>query len=229
MRTRVKICCIASLEEARLAVEAGADAIGFVGVSPPNPRSIPDALIAEIASLTPPPVATFVLTSERTAEGVGAQLRRTHPTTVQILHHIDPVEASRLAKLEPHVRRVQVIHVENAGALDLIPIYAPHAHAFLLDSGRPSASTPVLGGTGRAHDWAVSAEFIRASPLPVFLAGGLSAANAARAITQVRPFGLDVCTGVRTDGRLDPVKLADFMRTVREADQDQPTKARSST
>lgn len=217
MRTRAKICCIASAEEARLAVEAGADALGFVGARPPNPRTIPDARIAEIVRAVPPPVATFLLTTEQTADAISAHIRRTHPTAVQILRHLDPAQSARLAELEPHVRRVQAIHVEGPAALDLIPVYTPHVHAFLLDSGRPNAATPEFGGTGRRHDWAVSADFVRASRLPVFLAGGLSAANVADAIRLVRPFGVDLCSGVRTDGRLDPDKLADFMRAVRGA------------
>ncbi|HEY5410114.1 MAG TPA: phosphoribosylanthranilate isomerase [Caulobacteraceae bacterium] len=218
MRTRAKICCIASVLEARQAIEAGADAIGFVGAMPSG-RTISDARIAQLTALAPPPVATFLLTSEPTAEGISAHIRRTHPTTVQIVSHIDPAESERLAALEPQVRRAQVIHVEGPEALDLIALYAPYVHAFLLDSGRPNAATPEFGGTGRQHDWTVSAAFVRASTLPVFLAGGLSAANAEEAIRRVRPFGLDLCSGVRTDGGLDPDKLEAFMAAVRRADQ----------
>lgn len=219
MRTRTKICCIASVEEARLAIEMGADALGLVGAMPSGSGIIADATIAEVTSAAPPPVATFLLTSEQTAGGIAAHIRRTHPTTVQIVSHIDPTESARLAELEPHVRRVQVIHVEGPAVLDLIPAYTPYVHAFLLDSGRPNAATPEFGGTGRPHDWTVSAEFVQASPLPVFLAGGLSAANAEHAISEVRPFGLDLCSGVRTDGRLDAYKLANFMLAVRLADE----------
>ncbi|WP_420141134.1 phosphoribosylanthranilate isomerase [Sphingomonas sp.] len=218
MRTRIKVCCIASPEEARMAIEAGADALGLVARMPSGPGPIPDATIAEVTAFVPPPVATFLLTSETTAEAIAAHVRATNPSTVQIVSHIDPAESEKLAALEPHVRRVQVIHVEGPDALDLIPGYAPHVHAFLLDSGRPNAAVAELGGTGRAHDWAVSADFVRATGKPVFLAGGLSAANVAAAITQVRPYGLDLCSGVRTDGRLDPVKLAAFVAAVRQAD-----------
>lgn len=165
----------------------------------------------------PPPVATFLLTTETTADAISAHLRRTHAMTVQVLPHLDPHESAKLATIEPHVRRVQVIHVEGPAALDLIPVYAPHVHAFLLDSGRPNAATPEYGGTGRRHDWAVSAEFVRQSPRPVFLAGGLSPENAGNAIRLVRPFGLDLCSGVRTEGRLDPGKLTAFMSAVRSA------------
>ena len=100
----------------------------------------------------------------------------------------------------------------------MIPAYAPHVHAFLLDSGRPNAAVAELGGTGRAHDWGVSAAFVRASEKPVFLAGGLSAGNVAEAIGRVRPYGLDLCSGVRTDGRLDGAKLAAFVLAVERTD-----------
>lgn len=218
MRTRIKVCCIKSIAEARQAIEAGADAIGLVGAMPTGPGPIPDAKIAEITRLIPPPVATFLLTCEQTADGIAAHVRRTRPTTVQIVSYLAPAELVRLAEVEPQVRRVQVVHVEGPEALDLISEYAPHVHAFLLDSGSPNAATPEFGGTGRQHDWAVSAEFVRASPLPVFLAGGLSAANAADSIGRVRPFGLDLCSGLRTEGRLDPAKLAALMLAVRQAD-----------
>lgn len=211
-----------------MAVQAGADALGFVGVKPPTPRAIPDHRIAEILAEVPPQTESFLLTSERTAEAIAAHVRRTGLSAVQILARIDPAEVARLAELEPRVRRVQVIHVEGPTALDLIPAYAPCVHAFLLDSGRPDGPAPVFGGTGLTHDWEVSAEFVRRSPRPVFLAGGLNPHNVAEAIARVRPFGVDLCTGVRTDGRLDPDKLAAFVAAVRAADA-QPTKARSST
>jgi phosphoribosylanthranilate isomerase len=138
---------------------------------------------------------------------------------VQILPHLEQAEAAQLAELEPQIRRVQVIHVEGPEALDLIPIYVPYVHAFLLDSGKPNAAVPHYGGTGRPHDWSISAEFVRNCPLPVFLAGGLSDTNALAAIQKVRPFGVDLCTGVRTQGLLDRNKLADFMRAIRHADE----------
>ncbi|WP_445192835.1 phosphoribosylanthranilate isomerase [Sphingomonas sp. Tas61C01] len=218
MRTRIKVCCIASTSEATIAIEYGADALGLVARMPSGPGPIADGAIAEVTAFVPPPVATFLLTAETTAEAIAAHIRVTHPTTVQVVSHIDPVESEKLAALEPHIRRVQVIHVEGPEALDLIPAYAPYVHAFLLDSGRPNAAVAELGGTGRAHDWAVSAAFVRATERPVFLAGGLSAANVADAIKQVRPYGLDLCSGVRTDGQLDPEKLAAFVLAVGHAD-----------
>jgi phosphoribosylanthranilate isomerase len=174
MRIRVKICCIASIEEAQLAITAGADALGLVASMPTGPGPIPDNTIAAIAAFAPPPISTFLLTSKTTASAISAHAQATRPTTVQIVTQIDPDESAKLAVLEPHVRRVQVIHVEGSDAIGLIPHYAPHVHAFLLDSGRPNARVRELGGTGRTHDWSVSAAFVQASPRPVFLAGGVN-------------------------------------------------------
>lgn len=219
MRTRIKICCIASIGEAQLAIEAGADALGLVARMPSGPGPIADQLIVEVTAYAPPPIASFLLTSESNAEGIAAHVARTNPTAVQIVSHIEPCESERLASLIPNVRRVQVIHIEDEEALKLIPVYSPHVHAFLLDSGRPNDAVPVYGGTGRVHDWSISAEFVRASLRPVFLAGGLSADNAAEAIRRVRPYGLDLCSSVRTEGQLDADKLAAFMQAVRRADE----------
>jgi len=211
---------MASLEEVRLAIGAGADAVGFVGPMPSSSHSIGDPTIAELAALVPPPIATFLLTSEATAAGIARHVERTRASTVQIVSKITASEAAKLARLLPATRRVQVVHVENAGVLELIGSYAPYVHAYLLDSGRPNLSVPELGGTGRTHDWQISAEFVRRSPLPVFLAGGLSPANVGEAIRRVKPFGVDLCSGVRTEGRLDASKLGAFIEAVRQADLD---------
>jgi phosphoribosylanthranilate isomerase len=220
MRTRVKICCIGSPGEARIAIEAGADALGLVARMPSGPGPILDEVIAEVTAMVPPPVTTFLLTSETTADAISAHIRATHPTAVQIVSHIDPAESARLAKLEPHVHRVQVIHIEGPEALNICEAYNAYVHAFLLDSGRPAGLIAELGGTGRVHDWAISAKFVQLSSRPVFLAGGLTAANVNDAIMQVRPFGIDLCSGVRTNGHLDPSKLQAFMRAVENADKE---------
>ncbi|WP_226576907.1 phosphoribosylanthranilate isomerase [Acuticoccus sediminis] len=214
MRTRIKICGIASREEAWTAISAGADALGFVSPMPGGTGTIPDATIAAIAADVPPPVATVLLTAETTAAAISDHVRRTRTTAVQIVTHVDPDESARLAELEPAVRRIQVVHVEGPEALGLLAPYEPHVHAFLLDSGRPSLDATDLGGTGRTHDWTVSARIVAASARPVFLAGGLNARNVGEAIGRVRPFGVDLYSGVRTGTRLDRHKLADFVRAV---------------
>jgi phosphoribosylanthranilate isomerase len=220
MRTRIKICCMASLDEAQLALRAGVDAVGLIGVGamPSSPRAIDDRTVAAIAAFVPPPIATFLLTSESTALGVAQHVLAAGASTAQIVSYLSPGESEQLPKLLPTTQRVQVIHVENESALDLIARYTPHVHAFLLDSGRPTLPTPEYGGTGRTHDWSVSAEFVRRSPHPVFLAGGLSPANVGEAMRIVRPFGVDLCSGVRTAGRLDREKLEAFIDAVRRTD-----------
>ncbi|HET9088064.1 MAG TPA: hypothetical protein VFN53_11120 [Acidobacteriaceae bacterium] len=219
MRTRIKVCCIASVQEANAAIAAGADALGLVASMPSGPGSIGDALIAEIAAAVPPPVSTFLLTSETRAAAICRHVQATQPTAVQIVSPINPSEVAALARLDARTRRVQVIHVEGWQALDTIDAYSPFVHAFLLDSGRPSASTPEFGGTGRVHDWRISRALVERSPVPVFLAGGLTPGNVGHAVRSVRPFGLDLCSGVRTDGRLDIGKLEAFVAEVREADR----------
>lgn len=207
-----------SLEEVQLAIRTGADAVGFVGPMPTGSHAISDDLAANLAARVPPPIASFLLTSEETAAAIARQVERVHPSTVQIVPHISATESAKLAELLPATRRVQVIHVTDERVLDLIECYAPYVHAFLLDSGRPHLAVPEFGGTGRTHDWQVSAEFVRRSPHPVFLAGGLTAANVREAIRRVHPFGVDLCSGVRTDGRLDPTKLDAFIDAVRQGD-----------
>lgn len=209
MRLRVKICCIASPEEARLAATLGADLLGLVGPMPSGPGVIDLTAARAIAEATPPWARPVLLSSHETADGIAREAEAAGVGTVQIVRHVAPHVHDRLARIAPALHRIQVIHVEDGAALDLIPAYEGRATAFLLDSGRPGASE--LGGTGRVHDWEVSAEFVRRSSLPVFLAGGLGPANAAEAVARVRPFGLDICSGVRTEGALDRAKLAAFI------------------
>jgi phosphoribosylanthranilate isomerase len=216
-RVRVKICCMASLEEARLAIAAGADALGLIGPMPSGPGPIDDELIATIAPAVPPPVATFLLTSETGTDAILDHVRRCRTNTVQLVDHIAPEVYPRLRAALPAVRLVQVIHVTGPEALDQARAAAPLVDALLLDSGQPHAAVRVLGGTGRTHDWRISRAIVESVPCPVFLAGGLRADNVAEATRAVRPFAVDVCTGVRSDGRLDPGKLQAFMAAVRAA------------
>jgi phosphoribosylanthranilate isomerase len=217
-RTRIKICCIASLDEARLAIAEGADALGLVGAMPSGPGPIDDLAIAEIAAAVPPPVATFLLTSETAAEGIIDHARHCRTNTLQLVDRLSHAVYARLRAALPAVKLVQVIHVTGPEALGEARAVAPEVDAILLDSGRPHAPVKELGGTGRVHDWRISRQIVEAVPRPVFLAGGLRPENVAAAIAEVRPFGVDVCTGVRTDGRLDPPKLAAFIDAVARAD-----------
>ena len=200
-----------------MAIAAGADALGLVGEMPSGPGVISDDLAREIAEIVPPPISTFLLTSRGAADEIIDHVHYCGTNTVQIVRHIDPAQYPDLISSLPSVRRVQVIHVEDEAALNLIELYDPYVHAFLLDSGRPTAEQVELGGTGRTHSWDISAEFVRRSEKPVFLAGGLQPDNVTEAIRMVRPYGVDLCSGVRTNGRLDESKLERFIEAVHSA------------
>jgi phosphoribosylanthranilate isomerase len=207
-RPRIKVCCIASVEEAWTAIEAGAAALGLVSWMPSGPGVIEEARIAEIAARVPPGVATFLLTCARDADTIAAQQRRTGVSTVQLVDALPAEELTRLRGLLPGIGLVQVIHVRGEPSLAEAMAAAPRVDALLLDSGDPTLAVKELGGTGRVHDWEISRRIREASPVPVYLAGGLRPDNAGDAVQRVGPFGLDVCSGVRTDGRLDPDKLS---------------------
>lgn len=214
-RTRIKICCIQSIEEARLALEAGADALGLVAAMPSGPGPIPEERIAAIARAVPPPVATFLLTSHPTAADIVAQHRRCGTTTIQIVDRLTaPGAYAVLRAALAGVRLAQVVHVRGPESLAEAAAAAPHVDALLLDSGNPALPVKELGGTGRIHDWSLSRAIRDAVDVPVFLAGGLRPENVGAAIAAVRPFAVDVCTGVRTEGRLDPAKLRGFVAAV---------------
>lgn len=213
-RTRVKVCCISSLDEAAGAVAAGADAVGLVAHMPSGPGVIPEPLIAEIAAAVPPPVATFLLTSETDPEAIAAQQRRCGCTTLQLVDRLEPDDHRRLRRLVPGVKLVQVIHVTGSESVAEARAMAAEVDALLLDSGNPALAVKELGGTGRVHDWDLSREIVDAVAVPVFLAGGLGPDNAAEAVARVRPYGLDLCSGVRRDGRLDRGLLTAFMAAV---------------
>lgn len=211
---RVKICCISNADEARMAISMGASAVGLVGPMPSGPGIITDAQIAAIARTVPPPIATFLLTSETDAEQIIAHQRRVHTNTVQLVDALQTGQYEQLRAALPGVWLVQVIHVIDQKSVEEALQIAPHVDALLLDSGNPNLTIKELGGTGRVHDWALSRQIREQSPVPIFLAGGLRPDNVRQAIEAVQPFGLDLCSGVRTHGHLDPVKLEAFMTAV---------------
>lgn len=213
--TRVKICCIASDAEARLAVAHGASAVGLVSEMPSGPGVIPLERIAAIARTVPPGVSSFLLTSKTTAAAIVAQHEVARTTTLQLVDRVADGELRALRDSLPGVKLVQVIHVRGEDDVAEAIAKARLVDVLLLDSGNPAAGE--LGGTGRVHDWRLSARIVREAGVPVFLAGGLHPDNVGDAIHAVRPFGVDVCSGLRTDGKLDEAKLGAFVARVREA------------
>jgi phosphoribosylanthranilate isomerase len=212
---RVKICCIQSIHEAAVAVRYGASAIGLVSEMPSGPGPIPESSIIEISSAIPPGVATFLLTSLTDAGEIIEQQRRCRTNTIQLTDRLQTGTYAELQDALPGIRIVQVIHVTAEDAIQEAKEVAPDVHAILLDSGNPSLQTKELGGTGKTHDWDISRRLKESVNVPVFLAGGLREDNVTEAIRTVKPYAVDVCSGVRTDGNLDEKKLATFFENVR--------------
>ncbi len=214
MQPKVKICCISSVEEARIAVAHGASALGLVARMPSGPGPIADELILAIAKTVPPPIATFMLTSETTAQAIIAHHRRTLTNTIQIVDELAEGTYEEIKREIPTIKLVQVIHVIDESSVDEAIRIAASVDALLLDSGNPKAAIKELGGTGRVHNWGLSRQIVEQSRVPVFLAGGITADNVQKAVEEVNPFGIDLCSSVRTDGKLDPHKLNLFFQAM---------------
>ena len=214
-RPRIKICCIASVEEAWMAIGAGANAIGLVSAMPSGPGPIAEELIAEIAAIVPPGVSSFLLTCLQDATSIIDQQRRLRVNTIQICDRLTSGSYQQIREALPGISLVQVIHVTAPESVEEAIAVAPHVDAILLDSGNQSLAIKELGGTGRTHNWTLSRKIREAIEVPLFLAGGLNPGNVADAIREVQPFGIDVCSGLRTEGALDPQKLSDFIRAIR--------------
>jgi phosphoribosylanthranilate isomerase len=216
MVPRIKICCISSIEEAALAVSCGASALGLVSAMPSGPGVIDETRIAAIIGTVPPTVATFLLTSRQDAEAIVDQYHRCRPNTLQLVDHVAEGELRKLRRALPGIALVQVIHVTGPESIDAACTVAPLVDVILLDSGNQKLAVKELGGTGRTHDWTISRTIREQCGRPLFLAGGLNPENVRDAINQVQPFGLDICSGVRTGGKLDESKLRAFVSAARK-------------
>lgn len=217
MNTRIKICCISTIHEAMTAIRSGVSAIGLVAEMPSGPGPIPDELIRQIAASTPPPVATFLLTSRTSVKGIIEHHRRTNTNTIQIVDALSEGSYEDLRIAMPYVKIVQVIHVVSEASIEEAVRISASADAILLDSGNPNLKVKELGGTGRVHNWNLSRRIREQVSCPVFLAGGLNPDNVRNAIETVEPFAVDVCSGVRTNGLLDEKKLERFISEVSRA------------
>ncbi len=214
MRTRVKICCISSIAEAALAIKHGADALGLVAKMPSGPGPIADELIAAIAQTIHPPISSFLLTSEQSASSIINHVQKVNTNTVQIVDELTDGSYQQIREAMPHLKIVQVIHVTGEESIEQAVKIKDEVDAILLDSGNPSAAIKTLGGTGNTHNWSISRKLVEQVGVPVFLAGGLHAGNVAEAVATVQPFGVDNCSGVRTNGQLDAAKLSAFIKAL---------------
>jgi phosphoribosylanthranilate isomerase len=209
---------MSSVEEARLAIKYGADALGFVSAMPSGAGIIDEDLIPKIVSLVPPPISTFLLTCLVKAEYIIPQILRCNTNTVQLVDRVTLEVYNKIRKELPWIKIVQVIHISNKDSIEEAKAIAPFVDALLLDSGNQSLPIKELGGTGRVHDWSISKAICSMIDKPTFLAGGLNCDNVEEAIRTVHPFGVDVCSGLRTNGSLDEEKLKQFIIIVRNAE-----------
>ena len=215
MIIRVKICCISSIYEAKMAIKFGASALGLVANMPSGPGVISDEEILKITKSIPPAISTFMLTSETSAEEIIKHHLKTLTNTIQIVDELKEGTYEKIREALPAIKIVQVIHVINEKTIDEAIRISHSVDALLLDSGNPNLQIKELGGTGRIHNWKLSRKIVEQSKVPVFLAGGLTSENVRQAIEQVQPFGLDLCSSVRTDKKLDQRKLETFFNNVR--------------
>ncbi|MDX9726068.1 MAG: phosphoribosylanthranilate isomerase [Bacteroidales bacterium] len=214
MSTRIKICCIQNIREALTAIDFGASAVGLVARMPSGPGPIPDELIKKIAAAVPPPVGTFLLTSRTSADEIIEHHSITNTNAIQIVDRLSEGTYRQLKEALPAIKIVQVIHVTAEDSVEEAIRISRSVDALLLDSGNPDLLIKELGGTGRVHDWRLSRRIREEASCPVFLAGGLNPENVRRAIETVEPYAVDVCSGVRTNGLLDTIKLGRFFSEV---------------
>ena len=212
---RVKICCISSLEEAWLAVEHGAAALGFVSAMPSGVGIVSEEVIAEIVPRIPPTVSTFLLTSLQDSEAIIQQHRRCRTSTIQICDRLEKGSYREMREAMPGIALVQVIHVGGEESIVEARRIAPAVDAVLLDSGNQALEIKELGGTGRTHDWEISLRIRQALDIPVLLAGGIKPENVRAAVEAVGPFAVDICSGLRTNGNLDREKVHALFHALR--------------
>jgi phosphoribosylanthranilate isomerase len=212
--SRIKICCISSIKEAKMALDLGAHAIGLVASMPSGPGVISEDRIAEIARYAPPAITSVLLTSHRSTRDIINQHQHCRTNAIQICDSLLSGTHDDLRQELPGISIIQVIHVTGEESLEEAIKIASRVDAILLDSGKKSDGNIELGGTGRIHDWDVSERLCREVDVPVFLAGGLNPDNVQEAIKKVQPYAVDVCSGVRTDGQLDHDKLSKFISHV---------------
>lgn len=214
MKPKVKICCISSVEEAALAIKYGASALGLVGKMPSGPGVIGDDIILKIQKSVPPPISTFLLTSETNVWEVISHHKKVNTSVIQLVDALENNEYKIIREQLPSVKLVQVIHVIDEDSVREAIEVAPHVDALLLDSGNPKLKVKILGGTGNPHDWNLSKTIRESVKIPVFLAGGLKVENVREAVEKVQPFGIDLCSSVRTNGQLDEKKVEAFFREI---------------
>ena len=215
---KIKICCISSVDEAELAIKYGASALGLVSEMPSGPGVINEDLIEEIAAAVPSTIDTFLLTCKTNGDSIIAQHKKCKTTTLQIVDSINVDVYDQLRNKLPSIRLVQVIHISGEESVDEAVAVSGLVDALLLDSGNQKLEIKELGGTGRTHDWTISRKIRDAVSVPVYLAGGINSKNVLNALKEVEPFGIDLCSGVRENGKLNEKLLDEFFSVLQNGD-----------
>jgi phosphoribosylanthranilate isomerase len=210
---RVKICGITELSEAKLCIEVGADALGFlVGITHLAEDKIKPEVAREIIKKIPPFVSTVAVTHLTGALDIIELCKYINASTVQIHNSMSVDDVVLIRSKMPTLKIIKTFHIDNKVRLDVIDSYLGIVDAILLDT----RTTERLGGTGLIHDWNVSKEITSKVSMPVILAGGLTPFNLAEAINTVKPlFAVDVNSGVETNAKKDIVKVRDFINIAR--------------
>lgn len=210
---RVKICGNRTVDDIRTAVNAGADAVGLiVGARHVSEDDVPVAEAAQLLAHIPVFVTAVLVTHLQTCSEILPIHHRVPAQAIQLHDWVAPKELARLREALPSVRLIGAVHVTSSQAVHVARREAGRVDAVLLDSRTEER----IGGTGMVHDWSISAEIVRNATKPVILAGGLTPDNVAEAIATVRPFAVDVNSGVDdVNGNKDAEKVEHFIRAAR--------------
>ena len=206
MRTRIKICGITRVEDARAAAVHGADAIGLIFYRP-SPRYVTPEKAGEIVAATPPFVATVAVFVNPLREEVEAVIRESGVALLQFHGDEDPAFCAGFSR--PYIKAARI-----RPGLNLIKYLSPHtaARAWMLDAFHED----LWGGTGGVFDWSLVPQDANK---PVILSGGLTSENVAGAVRRVKPYAVDVSTGVEASkGIKDAAKIAAFIGAVKRED-----------
>jgi phosphoribosylanthranilate isomerase len=209
---KVKICGITQEDDLEMAVQAGADAIGFVVNVPASPRNLPIEKARDLIDKLPNDVDSVAVTVFKQLQKIEEIYQKLRPRFIQL--HGVPLGLNCREKLPPDLRLVVAVNATSPSAVEEAIPHSEFADALLVDT----CGVGGLGGTGRTHDWNLSRKIRDAIyPVPMILAGGLTPENVARATIAVRPYAVDVSTGVESrPGIKDPLKTAEFVRKAKE-------------
>ncbi len=207
-RTRVKFCGMTSPEDVRLAVDAGADAVGIIVSA--SPRRVAAADVPAILAAVPPLVTAFIVCAGETDVDLAAFAQS--GVRLQFSGAESAALCERLAGGGPYVKAFHVRAEDGRAAFDAETLAAYPNALWLIDSSAGGA----FGGTGRTFDWRIAARL--AATRATIVSGGLTPENVGSCVDAVRPYAVDVRGGIETLGRKDPAKMGAFVRAVREAD-----------